>query len=1010
MKSHHLRWFAKAAAFEAVVPEPDETLRVEPPLAPRDEAIFLLHAAAEIEHELMLQYLYAAYSLPENADERVAGWRAALLDVAREEMGHFLTVQNLLRIIGGPLRLGRTQSPDVAALRPFPYALEPFTRGALAKYIVAEMPRGVTTIADVIAEAEQAAGQPCGALHRVGRIYVRIEELLQEFRVFDRAVELRARQGSAAEWGGGPTMFADPIEDPAAAMAALRRIAIQGEGLDLDDEVSSHFERFLAIYRTWPDGLTPARPVPVNPRAADFSEPRTRAWAELLNLRYRLLLATLGHGLALAGNEDERRPLLVRASLAEMRFLTAIARRLTTLATGQDAYAGPPFELPYTTDLADQEEDRWRHYLDVLARSRELCGALGMDTQADDAALLASIAAADEELRGAAAEWSRDADSLPVLVVGTGPAGLAAAAALARSGVPVRLIDSSPIPGGKVNSEQRDGRSLEHGIHGWWMNYLNFDRLMRWSGVDPAAALQDANGSALVLPDGRYFPLRTLRVDLPSPIFLAFHILGSRFLANSNLLTAIPFFLHVLAFDHARDYDTYDTITFEQLMDRTRVARDLRERLLEPFILSFDFAVSSRVSAACGLSGIQFYLIPDQRSIVARWANGLPHDVIFGPILKALQKDGVRIELGTRLESVIIRDGAVRGARVTRTSDPRAESAVLATLPLADLPQNGFRELRAASGGRIWAGRLSGGDPVAFDATCPHAGCAVVAAGERFDCPCHGSVFDADGRVQRGPAATDLVRLQCRVNGAILEVRGAPRTTTLLCRDVVIATDVEAAKRIVAATPGLPPPMTDCLSTLGTSPVIVIRLWFDSSIQTGRIESCITPEFPFIDNFFDLNEFDDTIAAQGHVMEVQSYRVDEYLHATDDEILAAALHDLAIIHPSLRGVRPLHWTINRHVALFTRYAPNEHGRRPSSESGVPGCYFAGDWTRSDWSVWMMERGVVSGLRAANSVLRRRGRPEVPILRLPKEHWLLRFSRAVARAIVSILGLRKRVTR
>jgi hypothetical protein len=59
---------------------------------------------------------------------------------------------------------------------------------------------------------------------------------------------------------------------------------------------------------------------------------------------------------------------------------------------------------------------------------------------------------------------------------------------------------------------------------------------------------------------------------------------------------------------------------------------------------------------------------------------------------------------------------------------------------------------------------------------------------------------------------------------------------------------------------------------------------------------------------------------------------------------------------------------------------------------------------------MMERGVVSGLRAANAVLGRRGRPEVEILRLPPEHWLLRASRAFARAVVSLFRLRHRVTR
>jgi hypothetical protein len=33
-----------------------------PPLSPHDEAIFFLHIASEVEHALMVQYFYAAFS------------------------------------------------------------------------------------------------------------------------------------------------------------------------------------------------------------------------------------------------------------------------------------------------------------------------------------------------------------------------------------------------------------------------------------------------------------------------------------------------------------------------------------------------------------------------------------------------------------------------------------------------------------------------------------------------------------------------------------------------------------------------------------------------------------------------------------------------------------------------------------------------------------------------------------------------------------------------------------
>jgi hypothetical protein len=60
----------------------------------RDAAVQLLRIAAEIEHALMVQYLYAAFTLGPNADPE---FKRNLVTIAKQEMGHLVTVQNLLR-------------------------------------------------------------------------------------------------------------------------------------------------------------------------------------------------------------------------------------------------------------------------------------------------------------------------------------------------------------------------------------------------------------------------------------------------------------------------------------------------------------------------------------------------------------------------------------------------------------------------------------------------------------------------------------------------------------------------------------------------------------------------------------------------------------------------------------------------------------------------------------------------------------------------------------------------
>jgi hypothetical protein len=123
--------------------EPPRSPLPPPELSGRDYAIFLLRLAAEVEHGLMVQYLFAAYSLdgrngPAQADVRA--WQETILGIAKEEMGHLVTVQNLLTALSAPLNFNREEFPHDTVLYPFGFRLQRVTLGSLATYICAESP------------------------------------------------------------------------------------------------------------------------------------------------------------------------------------------------------------------------------------------------------------------------------------------------------------------------------------------------------------------------------------------------------------------------------------------------------------------------------------------------------------------------------------------------------------------------------------------------------------------------------------------------------------------------------------------------------------------------------------------------------------------------------------------------------------------------------------------------------------------------------------------------------
>ena len=397
---------------------------------PLDKARILLESAAEIEHALLVQYLYAQFSLKQPDElsdpaqkQAVDSWIGTLHGIARQEMGHLMTAQNLLLSIGMPPNLEREDFPPQKDLYPFTMHLEPLSQRSLAKYVAAESPADATGIDDILALADESAGAP---VNHVGVLYGLLavvfstkeeierggsgseawDRMLRElaaaahqqappeaWHLTDAAIDptTEARQGDRG-WERGNTVFLVP--DRASALVAIRDVAEEGEGSV--EGADSHFSRFLAMFRgsdeimpfPAPGAFVPAHAVPTDPRTEHIAEPRTKRWAQLADARYAILLGAIEQHLRISDDEDRR--MLRTWAITDMRTLETLSQRLTKLPNAAGV-AALPFALPTPLPLPDDEAARWQVLLARLTASIEKIEELQRDPADKGDEMLASL-------------------------------------------------------------------------------------------------------------------------------------------------------------------------------------------------------------------------------------------------------------------------------------------------------------------------------------------------------------------------------------------------------------------------------------------------------------------------------------------------------------------------------------------------------------------------------------------------------------------------------------------
>jgi len=372
----------------------------------REELINALHVASEIEHSLLVQYLYAGLSIKRGLDEGLStnqqrllrDWQARIYQIAREEMGHLGIVCNLLAAIGAAPKFGRRFLPSPTGYFPFPFDLIPFSDEALYRFLVFELPRGFPPPPPLGADLSGVAGplvvpEPL-EYEYVGELYAQIAEGFQAIPEPDLFLGPQAAQ-SENNWSD-PSLDIRPVAGRNGALAAISNVIEDGEGTPQNSE-RSHYAGFVAIrQRYFEEGrFDGARRVPRNPatRPSPDGAPvnlivntRSRELVELFNASYAIMLLMLQHYFSIAPRTNGEKTLRSGLQQASQRIMSVALRPLAEEATraplGDPAdpkRAGPSFEIYSDVSLSPYPEARLPILLERLDGLVAGCLELGRE-------------------------------------------------------------------------------------------------------------------------------------------------------------------------------------------------------------------------------------------------------------------------------------------------------------------------------------------------------------------------------------------------------------------------------------------------------------------------------------------------------------------------------------------------------------------------------------------------------------------------------------------------------
>lgn len=261
----------------------------------------------------------------------------------------------------------------------------------------------------------------------------------------------------------------------------------------------------------------------------------------------------------------------------------------------------------------------------------------------------------------------------PVLIIGAGWAGLAAALQLHQRGIPCQVFESAPQAGGRARSIYQHGHELDNGQHLLIGAYRETLRLLEYMGLQEEKVLLRRPLKLSVWGQGEQLTLQA--PVLPAPLHLAVALLSAKGLPWQEKFAALRMGLSL----QRRRYQLARDISVAELLSQHQQGPHLSRLFWEPLCIATLNTPPESASAQVFLN-----VLRDSFSQRATDAQLLLPKVSLGKLFAetaAIQMPNT-LQCRHKVEKLIIEDGQLQALQVNGQLIP-CQQAVLATAPEA---------------------------------------------------------------------------------------------------------------------------------------------------------------------------------------------------------------------------------------------------------------------------------------------------------------------------------------